>query len=24
MGVFDQREYEPAHVFALLKGKIDE
>jgi hypothetical protein len=24
MGVFDQREYEPAHVFALLKEKIDE
>ena len=24
MGVFDQREYEPAHVFALLKGKIHE
>lgn len=24
MGVFDQREHEPAHVFALLKGKIDE
>ena len=24
MGVFDQREYEPAHVFALLKGEIDE
>jgi len=24
MGVFDQREYEPAHLFALLKGKVDE
>ncbi len=24
MGVFDQREYEPAHVFAFLKVKIDE
>ena len=24
MGVFDQREYEPAHVFILLKGKKDE
>ena len=24
MGVFDQRGYEPAHVFALLKGKINE
>ena len=24
MGVFDQREYEPAHVFALLKEKIHE
>ena len=24
MGVFDQRAYEPAHVFVLLKGKIDE
>jgi hypothetical protein len=24
MGVFDQRGCEPAHVFALLKEKIDE
>ena len=24
MGVFDQREYEPAHVFALLKRRKDE
>jgi len=24
MGIFDQREHEPAHVFALRKGKIDE
>ena len=24
MGVFDQREYEPAHVFTLLKRREDE
>ena len=24
MGVFDQREYEPAHVFTLLKRRKDE
>ena len=24
MGVFDQRGYEPAHVFALPRGNIDE
>jgi len=24
MGVFDQREYEPAHSFTLLKGEVDE
>ncbi len=24
MGVFDQREYEPSHVFAFLKRRKDE